>query len=219
MILLLEYGPILVERYKPSNYFEKIQPETEFPCSKNLCWSTFSQKKPTQRVSIRAIETVRYRIMEKKSKDLLDEIEESKAFFQVYEGAVYMNQGRTYLVTSLDTKEKIALCEFSNVDYYTRTRDYTDIHLTGGNTVRITGVILCDIVLLLCVKFITKFMFQAYAFKAPKNQLNKTTAQTHTCRVTTHWLGFYRIRKSNKNVIDDVDLTLPNYSYQSQVSL
>ncbi|KAL1196754.1 ATP-dependent DNA helicase Q-like 3 [Cardamine amara subsp. amara] len=148
------------------------------------------EKKFTQRVSIRAIETVRYRIMEKKSKDLLDEIEESKAFFQVYEGAVYMNQGRTYLVTSLDTKEKIAFCEFANVDYYTRTRDYTDIQLTGGNT--------------------------AYALKAPKNQLNKTTAQTHSCRVTTHWLGFYRIRKSNYNVIDDVDLLLPSYSYQSQ---
>ncbi|XP_010423135.1 PREDICTED: uncharacterized protein LOC104708284 [Camelina sativa] len=148
------------------------------------------EKKPTKKVSIRAIETVRYRVIEKKSEDLLDEIEESKAFFQVYEGAVYMNQGRTYLVTSLDTKEKIALCELADVDYYTRTRDYTDIHVTGGKT--------------------------AYVLKALKNQLNRTTAQSNACRVTTKWFGFLRIRRKNDEVIDDVELSLPSYSYQSQ---
>ncbi|EOA22920.1 hypothetical protein CARUB_v10003654mg [Capsella rubella] len=148
------------------------------------------EKKPTKKVSIRAIETVRYRVMEKRSEDLLDEIEESKAFFQVYDGAIYMNQGRTYLVTSLDIKEKIAWCELVDVDYYTRTRDYTNINVTGGNT--------------------------AYELKAPKNRLNKTTAQTHACIVTTKWDGFLRIRRRNDEVIDDVELTLPGYSYQSQ---
>ncbi|XP_024012105.1 uncharacterized protein LOC18018302 [Eutrema salsugineum] len=148
------------------------------------------EKKPTQRVSIRAIETERYRVMEERSKDVLEEIEESKAFFQVYEGAIYMNQGRTYLVTSLDTKEKIALCKLANVDYYTRPRDFTNIHVTGGKT--------------------------AYAFKAAKNQLDKTTAQAHTCTVTTKWFGFYRIRKKTNVASDVVDLSLPSYSYQSQ---
>ncbi|CAA7026987.1 unnamed protein product [Microthlaspi erraticum] len=146
------------------------------------------EKKPTQRVSIRAIETERYRVIEKSSNVVLEEIEESKAFFQVFEGAIYMNQGRTYLVETLDTKEKIALCKIVNVDYYTRPRDYTNIHVTGGET--------------------------AYAFKVPKNQLEKTTAQAQACSVTTKWFGFYRIRKAK--VIDEVDLSLPSYSYQSQ---
>lgn len=141
----------MVKRYiYPSNYFEKYNPKPSFLALNTFCWSTFSQKKPTKKVSIRAMETVRYGIMEKRSKDLLDEIEESKAFFQVYEGAVYMNQGRTYLVTSLDTKEKIALCELVDVDYYTRTRDYTDIHVTGGNTVSITVILLFDSSASLC---------------------------------------------------------------------
>lgn len=48
-----------------------------------------------------------------------------------------MNQGRTYLVESLDTKEKIALCKVVNVDYYTRPQDYTSIHVTGDKTVSI----------------------------------------------------------------------------------
>ncbi|XP_013612582.1 PREDICTED: uncharacterized ATP-dependent helicase YprA [Brassica oleracea var. oleracea] len=148
------------------------------------------EKKPSQRISIRAIETERYRVVEKRSNDVLEEIEESKAFFQVYEGAIYMNQGRTYLVEALDTKEKIALCKLVNVDYYTRPRDHTCIHVTGGET--------------------------AYAFKAPKNQLNKTTAQAQPCSVKTDWFGFYRIRKKTNEVYDDAGLSLPSYSYQSQ---
>ncbi|CAB93712.1 putative protein [Arabidopsis thaliana] len=155
--------------------------------SSSRIWNYIGREKnPARIVSIRAIETVRYRVMEKKSKDVLDEIEESKAFFHVYEGAIYMNQGRNYLVTSLDIKEKVALCELVNVDYYTRTRDYTDIKVTGGDT--------------------------AYPVKAPK----KPTPQTHACRVTTKWFGFLRIRRRNNEVIDDVELSLPSYTYQSQ---
>lgn len=101
-----------------------------------------------------------------------------------------MNQGRTYLVEVLDTKEKIALCKLVNVDYYTRPRDCTHIHVPGGET--------------------------AYAFKAPKNQLDKTTAQAQPCSVKTDWLGFYRIRKKTSTAYDSVDLSLPSYSYQSQ---
>jgi len=56
-------------------------------------------------------------------------------------------------------------------------------------------------------------MFQAYPVKAPK----KPTPQTHACRVTTKWFGFLRIRRRNNEVIDDVELSLPSYTYQSQV--
>lgn len=54
---------------------------------------------------------------------------------QVYEGAVYMHQGRTYLVKDLDLSRKIAYCEKATLDYYTKTRDYTDIHIIGGKIV------------------------------------------------------------------------------------
>ncbi|KAL0736323.1 hypothetical protein Bca4012_012533 [Brassica carinata] len=148
------------------------------------------EKKPSQKVSIRAIETERYKVVEKRSDDVLEEIEESKAFFQVYEGAIYMNQGRTYLVEALDTKEKIALCKIVDVDYYTRPRDSTGVEVPGGET--------------------------AYAFKAPKNQLDKTTAQAQPCSVKTDWFGFYRIRKKTSTAYDSIDLSLPSYSYQSQ---
>ncbi|KAB2002046.1 hypothetical protein ES319_D11G038700v1 [Gossypium barbadense] len=109
---------------------------------------------------------------------------------QVYEGAVYLHQGRTYLVKDLDLSRKIAYCEKAVMDYYTKTRDYTDIHIVGGKI--------------------------AYPARVSKDQLPKTTAQANPCSVTTTWFGFRRIRRGSNQVLDTVDLSLPRYSYESQ---
>ncbi|KAK7340982.1 hypothetical protein VNO80_23906 [Phaseolus coccineus] len=122
------------------------------------------QKLPSHAVNIRAIENVRYSVIDKKKNGVLEEIEESKAFFQVvtstssmervvwllflihissnvykliqvYEGAEYMCQGKTYLVEKLDLSKKTAFCKEADLKYYTKTRDYTDIHVIGGNVV------------------------------------------------------------------------------------
>lgn len=141
-------------------------------------------------MSIRAIDTEKYKVIDKQRNEILEEIEESKAFFQVYEGAVYMNQGKTYLVKNLDVSSKIALCQEADLKYYTKTRDYTDIHVISGDV--------------------------AYPAIVSRNQISKTTAQTHTCRVTTTWFGFRRIWRGSNRVFDTVDLSLPTYSYASQ---
>ena len=54
---------------------------------------------------------------------------------QVYDGAVYMHQGKTYLVKDLDISRKVAWCQEADLKYYTKTRDYTDIHVVGGEIV------------------------------------------------------------------------------------
>lgn len=54
---------------------------------------------------------------------------------QVYEGAVYMCQGKTYLVEKLDLPNKVAFCKEADLKYYTKTRDYTNIHVIGGHIV------------------------------------------------------------------------------------
>lgn len=41
------------------------------------------QKLPSHAVNIRAIETLRYSVIDQKKNEVLEEIEESKAFFQV----------------------------------------------------------------------------------------------------------------------------------------
>ena len=54
---------------------------------------------------------------------------------QVYDGAVYMHQGKTYLVKELDISRKLALCQQADLKYYTKTGDFTDIHVIGGEIV------------------------------------------------------------------------------------
>jgi DEAD/DEAH box helicase domain-containing protein len=48
---------------------------------------------------------------------------------------VYLRQGKTYLVEKLDLSSKTAFCKEADLKYYTKTRDYTDIHVIGGNIV------------------------------------------------------------------------------------
>ncbi|XP_021674858.2 uncharacterized protein LOC110660749 isoform X3 [Hevea brasiliensis] len=154
-------------------------------------WSYIGHEKmPSHGISIRAIETVRYSVIDKKQNKVLEEIEESKAFFQVYEGAVYMHQGKTYLVEELNISEKIAFCHRADLQYYTKTRDYTDIHVRGGD--------------------------MAYLARISNNQSLKTTAQASSCKVTTTWFGFYCIQRRTKKILDKCGLSLPKYSYESQ---
>ncbi|GFY85675.1 UBQ, helicase-c and DEAD-like helicase domain-containing protein [Actinidia rufa] len=97
-------------------------------------WSYIGREKmPSHAVSIRAIETEKYKVIDKQKNEVLEEIEESRAFFQVYDGAVYMHQGKTYLVKELDISTKIAWCQVADLKYYTKTRDYTDVHVIGGD--------------------------------------------------------------------------------------
>ncbi|KAF0934396.1 hypothetical protein E2562_025015 [Oryza meyeriana var. granulata] len=90
-------------------------------------------KKPSHNVSIRAIEHDRYRVINRESNRVLEEIEESKAFFQVYDGAIYMHQGVSYLVDKLDLSARIAYCKVFDLNYYTKVQDYTEISVIGGD--------------------------------------------------------------------------------------
>ncbi|KAG5618424.1 hypothetical protein H5410_018248 [Solanum commersonii] len=160
-------------------------------------WSYIGlEKMPSSAISIRAIETERYKVIDIQKNELLEEIEESKAFFQaqmvlqVYEGANYMNQGKTYLVKELDVANRIAWCQRADLKYYTKTRDYTDVQVTGANF--------------------------AYPARTTSLQLPRTTAQAQSCRVTTTWFGFRKIWKKSNQVFDTVELSLPNYTYETQ---
>lgn len=159
-----------------------------------MLYPPFYQKKPSDIVNIRAIGTEAYQVIDTETNEVLEKIEESKAFFQVilllccilymvsclancfdmqfaslwklfngvwvlsldeffclsdlsnhelstsnllqvHEGAVYLRQGKTYLVKDLDLSLKIAWCKEADLKYYTKTRDYTDVQVIGGDMV------------------------------------------------------------------------------------
>lgn len=47
-------------------------------------------------------------------------MEKSKAFYEVYEGSIYMHQGKTYLIDHVDLETKVARCHDVTVRYYTK---------------------------------------------------------------------------------------------------
>lgn len=156
-------------------------------------WHYIGQQKcPSQAVSIRAICPEKYTVINQATNEVIEEVEESKAFFEVYEGAVYMHQGKTYLCRSLDIAAKVALCQEADLKYYTKTRDFTDVHVLGGEL--------------------------AYPAKVSEMKYPKTTAQASRCKVTTRWIGFRRIWQGSNETFDSVDLFLPDVSYDSQAA-
>lgn len=58
---------------------------------------------------------------------VLEELEASRATFTVYEGAIFLHQGNTYLVRDFNPDNKMARVEKVKVDWTTSQRDYTDI--------------------------------------------------------------------------------------------
>nr|CAB3448543.1 unnamed protein product [Digitaria exilis] len=148
-------------------------------------------KSPSRAVSIRAIEHDRYKVIDSGGYRVLEEIEESRAFFQVYEGAVYMHQGCSYLVERLDLSSKTAYCRVADhLKYYTKVRDHTEISVHEGDI----------------------------SLPDPRSALSSKTAQANSCKVTTEWVSFDRIWKSNHQLSDSIKLDVPPYSFDTQAA-
>lgn len=58
---------------------------------------------------------------------VLEEVEPSRAFFTLYDGGIFLHQGRTYLVREFSPERKIARVQLVKVDWTTQQRDFTDV--------------------------------------------------------------------------------------------
>ena len=63
---------------------------------------------PAMRVSLRAEDQRKCTIMLAGTQIILEEMEEARAQFQIFEGAVYLRQGRTYVVSRYDSETQLA---------------------------------------------------------------------------------------------------------------
>ncbi|KAL9624400.1 MAG: hypothetical protein Q9160_001362 [Pyrenula sp. 1 TL-2023] len=67
---------------------------------------------------------------------VLEEVEPSRAFFTVYEGGIFLHQGRTYLVKEFSPERRIARVTLVKIDWTTQQRDYTDIDPIETESIR-----------------------------------------------------------------------------------
>eukprot|EP00127_Corallochytrium_limacisporum_P000562 Clim_evm1s19 gene=Clim_evmTU1s19 len=84
-------------------------------------------EKPTSKVSIRFIESERILLYDRTSGLCIDEVELTRALYEVYEGAVYLYRGQQYLVEQVDYDKLTAHARPVTTRYYTKQQDTLEI--------------------------------------------------------------------------------------------
>jgi DEAD/DEAH box helicase domain-containing protein len=84
-------------------------------------------RRPAQEISIRGDLGRPVRVVEEATGRLIGTMDEPSAHRYAHDGAVYLHQGESYLVSSLDLADRVALVEAADPGYTTQARDTTDI--------------------------------------------------------------------------------------------
>ena len=90
------------------------------------------RESPHSSIDIRSASGALFAIVDEDTGALIGTVDESRAFFQVHPGAIYLHQGEQYEVRSLDLEAHAALVRPSDADWYTRVRDTIDIEVLGS---------------------------------------------------------------------------------------
>lgn len=88
---------------------------------------------PAGDFSLRNIDKVRYKLINKENNKEITEMDEMQAFREIHDGAIYMHDGVLYQVIKFDLESKTAFAIPFNGNYYTMPGDNTDITIIQGN--------------------------------------------------------------------------------------
>ncbi len=92
-------------------------------------WYWTRRDKATDLADIRGAGGEPVQVVELGTGRLLGTVDEASAHTTVHEGAVYIHQGDSYIVHTLDLDDSVALVEAADPDYSTTARDVTDISI------------------------------------------------------------------------------------------
>lgn len=82
---------------------------------------------PAGDISLRNMDKVRFKLKNAADGSVLTEMDELQAYREIYRGAIYLHEGREYLVESLDTENGLAAARPIDVNYYTVSCDTTRV--------------------------------------------------------------------------------------------
>jgi DEAD/DEAH box helicase domain-containing protein len=86
---------------------------------------------PHRLVDIRSTGGRTFAIVIEETGELLGTVDGSRAYWQVHPGAVYLHQGEQFEVRELDLAGHVALVSRADPDFYTQSRDTTDIEVVA----------------------------------------------------------------------------------------
>jgi DEAD/DEAH box helicase domain-containing protein len=87
------------------------------------------RESPHSQVDVRSASGHLFAIVDAETGALLGTVDESRAHYHVHPGAVYLHQGEQFEVLQLDLERKVAVVSRSDADYYTQSRDVTDVEV------------------------------------------------------------------------------------------
>jgi DEAD/DEAH box helicase domain-containing protein len=91
-----------------------------------------TRKAPSHRdVDIRSASGDVFAIVIGDTGELLGTVDGSRAFVHTHPGAIYLHQGEQFEVQDLDLERRVAVVTASDADFYTRSRDVTDIRVAS----------------------------------------------------------------------------------------
>ena len=95
-------------------------------------WHPARRGHPARRISLRGDQGRPIRLVEEETGRLVGTMDEPSAHRFAHDGAVYLHQGDTYLVSKLDLAERVALVECRDPGYTTQARDVTEIDVISA---------------------------------------------------------------------------------------
>ncbi len=102
-------------------------------------WNDRGRADPHRSVDIRAGAGRIYSIVIGDTGELLGSADEHRAYGTLHPGAVYLHQGDQYLVDELDLVARVAVVHEADPDFYTQSRDTTDIEIVDVLEAATTG--------------------------------------------------------------------------------
>ncbi|MGI6368154.1 MAG: DEAD/DEAH box helicase [Anaerolineae bacterium] len=100
-------------------------------------WFYPDSSSPAPQISLRSAEGNPYLLIDTSNGDaILEELDAASVFFRAHPGAVYLHQGRSYLIQTLDQERRIALAEPTEAAYYTETIEDGQIEIIRSTRAR-----------------------------------------------------------------------------------
>ncbi|MSP12712.1 MAG: DEAD/DEAH box helicase [Chloroflexi bacterium] len=114
--------------------------EAELMAYRDGRWYWQGQDYPAQKVNIRSESGEAYALLDiGQGNRLLEEIDASTAAFRIHPGAVYLHQGESYLVQSLDTRRRVALAQLTEGNWYTQPTEVNNVRIVGESVAKPAG--------------------------------------------------------------------------------
>ena len=84
---------------------------------------------PVESVNIRSSSADPYKLVDLKTGQILEEVDDSMAHFELHPGAIYLHRGDEYLIDELDVFSRRAYVQRSHHSYYTQAIDLSDLRV------------------------------------------------------------------------------------------